>query len=93
VQVPKHKLLTINQSSNKFLSPPDKIAAAAGLQPDDMTAQVAELVAEHAAPDERLHAHVASAHAQIVTSTRVRSPILLDEYGGSAHFQESAPNF
>jgi len=56
-----------------------------------VAAQVAELVAEDAAPDEGLHPHVAGAHAQVVAPSGVGAPVLLDEDCGSSHFQETAP--
>jgi hypothetical protein len=56
-----------------------------------VAAQVPELVAQDPAPDERLHPHVASAHAQVVAPASVGAPVLLNEDGGSAHFQETAP--
>ena len=57
-----------------------------------MAAQVAELVTEDPAPDERLHAHVAGAHAQIIPPARMGAPVLLDEDGGGSHLQETAPS-
>ena len=56
-----------------------------------MAPQVPELVAQDPAPDEGLHPHVASAHAQVVASPGVGAPVLLDEYGSSAHLQEPSP--
>ena len=39
--------------------PPDQVAPAASLEPDDVTTQVLELVGQDSRPDQGLEAHVA----------------------------------
>ena len=72
------------------MSPPsDEAAAAASLQPDNVTPQVAELVAEDAGPDEGLQPLVAGPHLLVLPLPVVRSERFLDEDRGRPHLQEA----
>ena len=71
--------------------PAHQVTPAPGLKPDDVTAQVPELMAKHAGPDQSLESHVTRAHLQVLLPAVVGPEVPLDDDGGLAHLQEPSP--
>ena len=68
--------------------PSEQVTSTPGLQSDDVTSEVFELVAEDPRPDHGLHPHEASPHLSVFPPTVVSPECFLDQDGGGSHLEE-----
>ena len=70
--------------------PSHQVTSTPGLQSDDVTPKVFELVAEDPRPDHRLHPHEPGPHLGVLPPPVVGAECFLNENGGSSHLEEPA---
>ena len=68
-----------------------QVAAATGLEPDDVAAQVLEPVRQDPGADESLEAEESTAHFQVAFALSLSSPLALDDDGGRPEAEVAPP--